>query len=149
MKKLIVVLLFAAGICFAQTPGTIKVCWTPLNASETCVTTQPDQVTMITIDGRSKPVQAVVVQQIPAYQLEAMQKNVEAQVYNIQNADGTLETRSRFQSVQDLLVQNLIRRIIVPALQLYPATGADTGKNSVETVTADLKAGEQVTPIIP
>jgi hypothetical protein len=51
--------------------------------------------------------------------------------------------------VQDLLVQNMIKRLIVPALQLYPPTGEDAGKTSPEPVTVDLRAVEVWAPIFP
>jgi hypothetical protein len=150
MKRLIAVLLLAAGACLAQapTPVPIKVCWTPEGKTETCYTVQPGDVAIVTVDGRSRPVQAVVVQPIPAYQLAAMQSHVDGQVYNMQKPDGTFEVRARFSSIQSLLMENMVRRMIVPALLLYPSTGENAGKNTVDVVTADLKVGELVAPIL-
>lgn len=140
----LVLMLAAAGALFAQ-QKSVEVCWKATDAAtQTCRTFAPNTITMVTVDLRQVPAQYVVVQPLPEYLVQAMQTHVTNQTYNLQQADGSLLTKWRYNSVQDLLVQYLIRGIIVPSLQLYPPTGANAGKTTFQAVAVDVAMQTQV-----
>jgi hypothetical protein len=147
MKKLVALLLLISGLAAAQ--KSVTVCWQPQGGTQTCRVLNPGTVTMVTVDLRQTPAEYVVVQPLPDYIIQAAQTHVTNQTYNMQQADGTIVTKPRYTSIQDLLMQYLIRAVIVPVLQLYPPTGPDAGKTTVQAVAADVAAGTQVTPILP
>jgi hypothetical protein len=145
--KRVILFFFLAALAVAQTPKSVQVCWTPDGGTPTCQTFQPGTVTMVTLDLRQTPAEYVVVQPLPAYQIQAMQTHVTNQTYNVQQANGSLLTMQRYSSIQDLLVQYMIRAVVVPCLQLYPPTGTDTGKTTTSAAMADILAGIKVTLI--
>jgi hypothetical protein len=146
MKRIALLLMVLTTTVFAQNKS-VTVCWIPEDGTQTCQTFAAGTVTMITVDLRQTPAEYVVVQTLPPYVIGAMQTHVTNQTYNMQQADGSILTKPRYSSVQDLLMQYLIRSVIVPVLQLYPPTGADAGKTTVGAVAADLAAGTHVTVI--
>jgi len=148
MKNLMFVLLLAAASAFAQ--KTLTVCWTanqglPDQGQQTCRMMQAGTVTMVTVDLRTP--QYVVVQTLPAYVITAGQAWVSNQTYSMQQADGSLVVKPRWSSVQDWLMQGLLKGNITAALQLTPPTGADAGKTTWQAVMADVAAGMIVSPV--
>src|SRR5579884_2049515 len=117
MNKLIIALLACAFSLPAQTLKSVTVCWQADGGQQNCQTFQPGTTALITVDLRGNPVQAVVVQPLPAYQVNAMQQLVDGQTYHLQQADGSVVTKHRYTSVQDLIIQNAIRNILIPSLK--------------------------------
>jgi hypothetical protein len=126
----------------------VTVCWTPEGGTPTCRTLPAGSVTEVTFDLRGKPIPAVVVQSLPDYQVEAMQQVVDGQTYHQQQADGSIVTKQRYQSVQDLMMQYFVRAVMLPALKLYPPTGTNAGKTTNEAVAADVAAGVSFYPLV-
>lgn len=141
MKTLFSLFLVLCAIAAAQTPVPVTVCWTPQGGQQACHTFEPGSTTMITVDLRNNPVPAVVLQPLPAYQMKAMQSFVDGQTYRQQQADGSVVVKRRYDNVQDLLVQHLVKVIIVPSLKLYPPDGEDAGKTTMEAAKTDLLNG--------
>ena len=147
MKKLILLFLACAAATVAQ--QTVTLCWSS-GSRQTCQTFQPSTVTILTLDMRissAQPVPVLVVQPLPFYQVSALQSYVSGQTYNIQQSDSSVVTHTRFTSIQDLLMQNIVRAIGIPALQMYPQTG-NTNTTPAQ-VLADLSTSQRIIPILP